>query len=237
MTTNLTLGKGLKVDYASLSLIPEPVLTKTYQPVSHGDLADTVRRVGEDILHDFSFHKEQYGLAKDGNQMFGIHTYKNHSDEMGLSIGFRNSYDKSLAIGLAMGASIFVCDNLAFTGDVTSFRKHTANVLVDIEKLILSTIYSHKSNYYEIQEEAETLKQRTVTNDRAFSLMGQLYGKGILTPRQLPIVKDEWLSPTYEDFNPRTMWSFYNAVTKGLKTTPPRQIMEKHIKLHRFLVA
>ena len=34
--------------------------------------------------------------------MFGVLTFRGEYAEMGLSIGFRNSYDKSMAIGIAM---------------------------------------------------------------------------------------------------------------------------------------
>ena len=67
--------------------------------------------------------------------------------------------------------------------------------------------------------------------------MGLLFGKNVLSPRQLPVVKREWLNPAYDDFKPRTMWSLYNAATEGLKTTPPGKIMEKHIQLHNILAA
>jgi hypothetical protein len=33
----------------------------------------------------------------------------------------------------------------------------------------------------------------------------------------------------------RDMWSFYNAVTESLKSTPPNLIMERHVKLHETM--
>ena len=41
-------------------------------------------------------NKEQYGLARQGQQMFAVQTCSREKTEMGLSIGFRNSYDKSM---------------------------------------------------------------------------------------------------------------------------------------------
>jgi len=71
-----------------------------------------------------------------------------------------------------------------------------------------------------------------IDNTEAFKMIGLMFGHGILTPRQLPVVKKEWLTPSYDDFRPRTMWSFYNACTEALKSCPPLVIMEKHISLH-----
>jgi hypothetical protein len=66
----------------------------------------------------------------------------------------------------------------------------------------------------------------------AFQLMGVLFGNNVISPRQMTVLKSEWLRPRYEEFQPRNMWSFYNASTECLKSCPPISIMEKHIKLH-----
>jgi hypothetical protein len=35
------------------------------------------------------------------------------------SIGIRNSHDKSIRLGLTAGLRVFVCSNMAFSGDFT----------------------------------------------------------------------------------------------------------------------
>jgi hypothetical protein len=239
MSTTLSMSTpgSERVNFAMLAEIPLPEPTATYQPVPHTDLVNLIRNVSGDILHGYEFHNEQYGLARDGKQMFGIHTYRSDSDEIGLSLGFRNSYDKSMAIGLVIGASVFICDNMVFAGEITTFRKHTANVLNDLTQLILSTVYARKSNYAILKGDISRLKQQRLQDDEAYRMLGYLYGKNILTPRQLPVVRKEWESPTYDAFSDRNLWSFYNAVTEGLKTSPPSAILEKHIQLHNLLAA
>ncbi|MBT6052993.1 MAG: hypothetical protein HOG49_39840, partial [Candidatus Scalindua sp.] len=97
--------------------VPLPPETRTYRPVSHYDLAKNLAEVSGGLLRGFEMQGAQYGMVRDGAQMFGVHTYKNGiSGSMGLSVGFRNSYDKSMSVGIAIGASVFVCDNLALTG-------------------------------------------------------------------------------------------------------------------------
>ena len=223
---------GQKVDFKALMKIESPSPTRSYQPVLHHELADMVQSIGTEVLHGFSFYKEQYALARDGKQMFAIHSYRNSNDDMGLSIGFRNSYDKSLSVGITLGASVFVCDNLAFNGDVTTFRKHTSNVLNDLRMLILNVIFSQKENYERLVVDSAHMKSLDVTDDTAFRLMGLIYGRGIVSPRMLPTIKKQWLDPQYPDFEDRNLWSFYNACTEALKTAPPAMIMEKHVQLH-----
>jgi hypothetical protein len=42
--------------------------------------------------------------------------------EAQLAIGFRNSHDKSMAVRIAVGASVMVCDNMLITGDINIRR-------------------------------------------------------------------------------------------------------------------
>jgi len=228
-------GRNL-VTRDELDTVPIPEATDSYQPVSHFVLANTLATIGQDLLRGYALSREQYGLARRGQQMFAIQTYSRENFEMGLSIGFRNSYDKSMAVGIAIGASVFVCDNLALTGDITVLKKHTTNVWSALEETVIATLYRSQHNFERICEDAEVLKSREIGNNEAFKTMGLLFGKNVLSPRQLPAVKKEWLYPSHEDFKPRNMWSFYNSCTEILKSTPPFQIMEKHIQLHKILI-
>jgi len=229
---------GKYADLNDLRNIPLPPETRTYKPVSHYDLAVNLADISNGLLRGYELEKSQFGLARDGNQMFGMMIYRNGvSDSMGLSIGFRNSYDKSMSVGIAIGASVFVCDNLCLTGDIAIMRKHTQNIWSDLEELTITTIYRSQHNFHRIVEDSEVMRSRYLANDDAFKLLGLMYGNDIITPRQIPVVKNEWLKPGHDEFSDRNVWSFYNAITEALKSTPPNKIMEKHIALHDILKA
>ena len=224
--------------YVSLDEVRDiaiPAETPTYKPVSHYDLAKNLAEVSGSLLRGFELERSHYGLARDGNQLFGVHTYKNGSESMGLSVGFRNSYDKSMSVGIAVGASVFVCDNLSLTGDIAIMRKHTQNVWNDLEELTITTLYRSQHNFTKIVEDAQEMQGQHLSDNDAYRLLGLLYGNGIITPRQIPIVKKEWLTPSHEEFEDRSTWSLYNAVTEALKSSPPNKIMERHIALHQIL--
>jgi len=226
---------GERVELNDLKAVPLPEETNSYKPVSHYDLAINLAHVSQDLLRGYELVKSQFGLARKGHQMFGVHTFKNGSDKLGLSIGFRNSYDKSMSVGIAIGASVFVCDNLALTGEIAIMRKHTVNVWNDLEEMAITTIYRSQHNFHRIVEDANWMRGIDIGNDDAYRLIGLLFGRGVLTPRQLPVTKREWLKPAYPDFEPRNLWSLYNAATEALKSTPPHKIMERHIALHQIL--
>src|ERR1041384_4160845 len=70
-------------------------------------------------------------------------------------LGVRNSYDRSLAVGLTLGSRVFCCDNLAFSGEVTMHRKHTLNVFRDLPDLIyrmLSQVARSEEHTPELQQ-------------------------------------------------------------------------------------
>lgn len=215
-----------------LEAVKLPRATESYCPVPHTALVDLLVQIGEAYLHDFSLKKSQFGLTKNGQQLFGVHTYHNGSTDLGLSIGFRNSYDKSLSVGIAVGASVFVCDNLALTGDITVMRKHTRFVEDDLHELVVSAVLSARSAYNTIRTESQLMNRIALDNDGAHRLIGLLYGRGVITPRQIPVVRREWLTPKHSEFQPRTFWSFYNAVTEALKSSPPKDILERHLDLN-----
>ena len=234
---SLLLHRGAEIaTLDQLANIPLPKETKSYKPVGHAELASMLANMATNLLPEFSLEKSQFGLARDGAKMFGVHTFKNGDSALGLSIGFRNSYDRSLSVGIAVGASVFVCDNLMLTGDLTVLRKHTSNVHADIDGLALSAIYKSRRAFEQIKADAEVMKQIPMSNDEAYRMLGLIYGRGIINPRQIPVVKNEWVTPSHDDFADRSLWSFYNACTEALKSSTPQSIMEKHLAIHKQLM-
>lgn len=217
-----------------LDLVPMPKETETYKPISHFALTQRVETISQDLLTGFTLSRQSFGLARDGQQLFALMTFTNDNTEIGLSIGYRNSYDKSMSIGLACGASVFVCDNMALRGDIEITRKHTGEVWNELEARLIAVCYRAGKTFHAIQDNSDRLKAITFDNKRAFQTMGELYGMGIISPRQLTVVKTEWLKPSFDAFSPRTAWSLYNANTQALKTSPPTSVMEDHLHLSKF---
>lgn len=226
---------GVVASLDEIKSVSIPKETATYKPVSHYDLAYQLASMANAMLPNYALRDSKYGLARDGKQMFGVHTFTDSVDDMGLSIGFRNSYDKSMSVGIAIGATVFVCDNLALTGEVAIMRKHTVNVWDDLDTLVIKTIFNSKGNFDCIRKDACVFSDYDITDNEAYRLIGLLYGHGVLSPRQIPAVKKEWHHSEYEVFHQKNAWSFYNACTEALKTCPPRTIMEKHIQLHKMI--
>jgi hypothetical protein len=196
-----------------------------------------IKNSADDNLKGYTLKSEHYSLAPKlgniGSKMFAVLNYQNgFTDEMGLAIGVRNSTDQSMAVGVCMGASVFVCDNLAFSGDIRIHRKHTGDVFGDVTRLVTESLevapYRHRS----IWEDAQAMKDVPMSNDHAYALLGIAYGREILRPRQFLRARAAWDSPEQVEFEPRTLWSFYNSMTESLKSSSARSILTQHVRSH-----
>ncbi len=219
-----------------LDLVPMPEATESYIPVSHYHLAEKILSLSSEILRDYTLSGESYAISRSGSQLFALINFKRERAELGLSVAFRNSYDKSMSLGIAVGGQVFICDNLMLHGEIAVMKKHTKNVWIEFEDIAIASLYKSQRNYEKAVEDSARLKGIPLKNDDAYRLMGMLYGHGVVSPRQLTTLKAEWLHPSHEEFSERNKWAFFNATTEALKSTPPVSIMEKHVRAYREIV-
>ena len=218
------------VTLANVMAVPVPEATNTYQPIAHGDMAKQIRTMADNMLvpSGYAFQQDQYALGREGQRVFGIFRYQNGSEEMGLAVGWRNSYDKSMAAGVCIGAQVFVCDNLAFHGEVTILRRHTKNLHDDLMNQLCNALYRSQGNYISITRMADRFKTIQLNNREGYRTLGLLRGEGILTSTLESEAFRQWEKPEYEAFKPRNVWSLYNAATCALREAPVQEQFELH---------
>ena len=230
---------GKNVNFTELQSVPLPEKTETYTPVAFSDLITNAQEVASDLLTDFEFKGASYALAGKDQRMFAVLNYEGEEPDMGVSLGIRSSYDKSMSNGYCFGANITVCDNLIFAGDFVIMRKHTKNVFDDLKNQLVSTLYDFKRNskFQNIVEDRNNMINTNMDTDQAYQFLGRMFGYGVLKARQLTTAVNCWKNPPYNEFNDHSMWSLYNACTEALKSTPPNKIIQQHIKLHEYATA
>ncbi len=129
--------KTTLVSREQLALVPCPRRTYTHKPVPHIDLVDTLTTRLQ--ARGWSINREEYAVTPSGMQIFGVMDLQ--GDDLwrgnggaGATLGFRAANDKSLAIQVVAGARIFVCDNMAFSGEsIIMARKHTRGLSLTYE--------------------------------------------------------------------------------------------------------
>ncbi len=239
MSNLLTHCGSKRCSLEQLLTIPEPDKTKTYTPLNHYDFAVNVRSVTSDLLRDFTFVGDNYALSSDGQKMFGVLTFSERSsfDDkfLNLSIGLRNSYDKSMAAGLCVGASVIVCDNLMFRGDITILRKHTGETMhEDLLDQLVTAIYKSQHQFTQLSDDARAMRKVPMSTKAGFEYLGVLTGEKILSPTQSTKAFDELRNPSHPEFQEASLWSCYNHATEALKSSSPQSIIKSHMKLHKL---
>src|SRR5712692_7111168 len=235
MTTGtLVAGPLSKLGRAELSQIPVPEATATHKPVPHHNIV-------ESLVETLSFRHigvvdEEYAVSNDGMKMFGVLDLETQMEGCRFSIGIRNSHDKSLRLGLTVGIRVFVCSNMAFSGDFTPvLAKHSKSFnLIDTLAVGVDRI---QRNFEPMQRQVESWRQNQITDSQAKLVFYSAFVDGNLdAPRSLlPEVHRLYFEPEYPEFSARTMWSLSNAFTSAFKKLDPIPQFKATAKLGEFL--
>lgn len=226
----MTHAGGWNATPGDLASVPVPDETDSYKPVPYGRFVEEVK------LHiprfGLSVESEDYALARDGNQMFGVLTCRNgHVADWALAIGLRSSYDRSLAVQLVAGARVFVCDNLAFHGETQVSRKHTVNVFRDLPSLIYDMLSAVSAMKERMSDEMKRMKSTEIDDRLAHHLMVQAIRKGALPASKLPKVIEFYDTMRPENFGDRTAWSLFNSFTGVIGQQQPWLQMDNTLRL------
>ena len=119
---------------------PAPEATETWKPVSHLQLVETLAGV----MADRGLHITREQFAVQNHKLFGtFDTEWQKMEDFGAAVGFRHATDKSMAIQIAVGARVFVCDNMSFGGELIAVRKHTSKL--DLGEAMDHAMYNYRT--------------------------------------------------------------------------------------------
>ena len=125
-TSTLIGYQGRTISREELALVPTPLATETHRPVPHHEVINALvetlgfRHIG--VVHD------EYAVSPDGMKMFGALDLATEMHGCRFSIGVRNSHDKSMRLAMTVGYKVFVCSNMAFSGDFTPVLGETLEI-------------------------------------------------------------------------------------------------------------
>src|ERR1022692_3275495 len=215
---NLMLHTGSKtVSRGQLATVSTPSATPSWHPIAHHDFLDgvasTLARAGMHIVH------ESHGLSTDRNRYFGLLQITNGSnpDDFSVVLGLRNSHDKKFPLGLVVGASVMVCDNLSFSGEIRIARKHTLHVQRDLPHLIERAIGKLGTLRHTQERRFTTYKQHEMTDHQAHDLVICALDARVIPVTKIPDVLNEWRTSRHPEFSERNVWRLFNAFTETLK--------------------
>jgi hypothetical protein len=216
---NLVLHCGAhNVSREQVAATVTPPRTETWVPIPHGTILDQVQT----CLTGHGLHvvSEAHGLTRDGARYFGLLQVANGTNplDFGLVVGVRNSHDKSFPASLVLGASVFVCDNLSFSGEVKLSRKHTSRIETDLPQLVDRAIGLLGGLRRTQEERFGAYRKMEFADAQAHDLMVRAIDGQVLPVTRLLEVLAEWRTPRHPELcEGWTAWRLFNAFTEILK--------------------
>lgn len=207
------------VERHEVSAVPTPPNTATHYPIAHDALLSMVLE---------SFHEQGYKIANmehaltaDGSRYFGILELESLIAEGVCTVaGLRNAHDKKFSAGLVTGSGIFVCDNLAFSGEIQIGRKHTRFIHDELPDLVHAAV-GKMGDAQRI--EARRFEQYQATNFKhgwqASDLMIEMARQNVVSWSCLGKVDKEYKAPSYpewEELQPG-VYRLMQAFTENMK--------------------
>lgn len=223
------------VPLEQIAAVAMPEATQSWQPIPHIQLIRTV----QDTLasNDLTFGAQAHSLTRDGMRYFGLMEVRGQqmSDDYCWVLGLRNSHDKTFPAGVVAGASVFVCDNLSFSGEVKIARKHTRFINRDLPRLIEGAVGRLMEKWHTQDVRIGAYKEKRIGNAEAHDLVIRATDVGVCSNQLIPEILQEWRQPRYPQFEERNMWSLFNAFTEALKGGSLTELPKRAAALHGLL--
>jgi hypothetical protein len=233
MPATLSHAANDRIAREALKDIPVPPATATWKPITHYDLVQALDR--QLAVRDIRIVKEEFALAHEGLRLFGVlelevpGTNDGSGHEYNFAMGIRTANDRPFATQLAVGARVFVCSNLAFSGDLIAMnRKHTS-------KFDLNADLSRAVDLYQIHlatfgGKFEGLRSRHLRMWEAKEMIFDSIAEEVVPVRLIPTVMASYR--IYE--GDLTAWHLLNIFTSAFKQLSPAAHFQATTRLGRL---
>ena len=233
---NLLLHCGAKaVERSDITRVRTPRATDTWTPVPHMDLITKVERTL--ASNNLTIGSQAHSLSHEGQRYFGLMEIQGRATdpEYCWVLGLRNSHDKTFPAGIAAGASVFVCDNLSFSGEVKLVRKHTRFIGRDLPFMIERAIGQLMQKWHDQDVRINAYRTYDLEDKDAHDLIIRATDVGACSNRLVPTILKEWRESPHEQFHERNAWSLFNAFTEALKDGNLCELPKRTEALHALM--
>lgn len=211
--------------YAEMLSAKVPTTTRTYKPISHAFVINTVR--SEITNAGYVITGEEFKVSNDGKVALGSFKINYGEDEdIELTATFRNTYTKQQAFKFMLTASI--------KGGGAMFMKDikTYDSTILKEGVIRTVLKESDELYTSMCLEKDTLKKMKIGTSETFNIMGKLFMEyNILTTMQLNMIRTSLRSLNSTDVE--NAWAIYKCFSEALQEAHPTEFIEMSIKTHQ----
>jgi Domain of unknown function (DUF932) len=235
-TPNLILHCGAHhVSLRDVQSVKTPARTRTWTAIPHAQLIQTVEKTLK--ATSLTIGTQAHSLTHDGMRYFGLMEIQGRQDSQDYCwvLGLRNSHDKTFPAGIVAGASVFVCDNLSFSGEVKFARRHTVFINRDLPQLVERSIGLLVAKWHDQDKRIEAYKDAEIEDAEAHDLIIRSTDVGVCSNRLIPSVLHEWREPKHEAFQSRNVWSLFKSFTESFKDGSLAELPKRAEALHGLL--
>lgn len=215
-----------------------PTKTETYSPIPHFDFIERLQnKISE---NNYSIIDKKYMNNLAGTQLIGRYTLNYGEEDLNMNIGFKNSYDKSMAAGFALGATVIICSNGMVAGEYAIKRKHTGTAEEELNSFIDLSIAKSVESFTRLINTKNVMKNTIFNKSTINELIGKLtFEDEIIRAEQFSIIKNQYTSkePIFNyNVDKDSAWNLYNLCTYAvdLKSTPALYINQHGRLLSTF---
>lgn len=200
---------------SDIASYPLPATTDSYQPVHQATLFDHVKnafwsngyRIGTE-QHQIHRKKPVFISKVDIEAEVGGPSMP-ESQRMNWSVAVINSYDKSKAVRLVFGGTVFVCSNGMIVADHILRTKHTTNVWDRLPELINRAVSAFGNEVDRAGTFYESIRRQYTDADRLASFAVRLAQQDILPKASVMDFYNEAVTPSY--MYETDKWCLYNV--------------------------
>jgi hypothetical protein len=185
----------------------------------------------------YKIQAQEHALSHEGARYFGVLELANghSSKDYSLMMGLRNAHDKRFPASYCVGSRVFVCDNLAFSGDIKIARRHTRFIMRDLPTLVDGALGRLGAMRVKQDQRISKYQQTTIGDQLAHDLIVRAIDGGVVSAPKLPKVLQEWRKPKHAEFQERNVWSLFNAFTETLKGYQVQELPKRSDRLHALM--
>ena len=218
---------------ADLKTIQAPKRTKSWNPIPHYDVVQAIEeQLLENKLVVLEHHLES---SKDQGRIFGRLLFDNEDLGSRFMMGYRNSIDKSMALGFCAGHHVTVCSNMVFSGDYMTFRKHTGLITMDEVINLIKTALQVLPKEKEVFDLKLNQYIKVKLDDDAFkNIVWDLMTADVLKPSKFNRFMD-CVAEERELNEGQTLATVHNGYTRLMRSAPTTSLMYQTPRLTGIL--
>jgi hypothetical protein len=227
-----------RVSFEELAAVPTPEPEGRWHPVGHARLLTTVldqmKPLGLEVA------SQELALSPGNGRFFALIQLAGAHDLMpgvGSMLGIRGSIDKSMADGVCLGSKCFVCDNLAFSAEVSFLTKNTRHILDRLPGLVAGALSRYPA-YAQYQTAFfHRMQDLEVTGDaQLHDFVMKAFRADVIPSSQIGQIVEEWFEPEHPEMydDRRTAWRLFNCFTHNAKRLSDQNPFEQTARTLRL---